>query len=312
LYQLCLETLHSTDLATGHTDLILDLRSLERDLYERLDPSIRHRIMKRGVSIKQNIYIGFDTEFNKSEKDANRNSLVSAQLAVNTRIYIQIPLNPSYTLSTLDGKNKIVPLAKTSTGFNYSKVETSIQLGIARVRRIKYEENDGCILILTETLRMVKGLSYKENTDWIVFSLPRSIVQPYIHFGKSFSFKELLQISSRIANPPLKSGNQILLDLIKAISAEKFSLSDGKERLNEVISTRFKNYDKIEKLGVNAGLEQELPVLPIIESTESGELTDLTELTEFDSKEGPEKGLSREYREDLFPQRISVTTTKTY
>jgi hypothetical protein len=317
LYQLCLESLHSTDLATGHADLILDLRSLERDLYERLDPSIRHRIMKRGVSIKQNIYIGFDTEFTKSAKDVNRNTLVSAQLAVNTRSYIQIPLNPPYTLSSLDGKNKIVPIDKRSTGFNYSKVETSIQLGIARVRRIKYEENDGCLLILTETLRLVKGLSYKESSDWIVFSLPRSIVQPYIHFGKSFSFKQLLQISSRIANPPLKSGTQSLLDLIKAISAEKFSLKDGKEKLIEVISNRFKNYDEIEKLGVNAGLEQELPVLPLIESTESKELTELTELTvldstELDSTEGPEKGLSREYREDLFPQRISVTTSKTY
>lgn len=311
LYHLCLDTLQSTHgkLDENH-DLKLELLRMEKDLYARLDPSIRHRLVKRGVSIKQNIYIGFDTEFNQSSKDEN--TLVSAQLAVNTRTYIQIPLNKPYKLSSLDDTNKVVPIVRTSTGLNYKKIEASIQHAVGEIRRIKYEENDVCMTILSECLRLVKGLCHQESDEWVVFSLPRSIVQPFIHFGKSFSLKELLKNASLIANPSLTTNRQSLLELIKTISLENFSMKEGKDRLIESILKKFNNYDSIERLGVTTSIGEELPFLPLIESTNIGSEAD----GESDSDSGvaalDEKSLSREHRDDLFPQRVSVTTTKTY
>lgn len=101
------------------SDILLELRTKEKELFGRLDPSIRHRLQKGGVSLKENIYVGFDTEF--SRKDTDHNNLISAQLAVTTGSYVQIPRNTPYTLSNLDDKNKIIKLRKTSTVFNYQK-----------------------------------------------------------------------------------------------------------------------------------------------------------------------------------------------
>lgn len=104
--------------------------------------------------------------------------------------------------------------------------------------------------------------------------------------------------------------------MIKIISNETFSLRDGKDKLIEAISTRLNSYDTIEKLGMKTGLERELPVLPLIESSaveteaageEVDSDSDLTGVEDYS-----EKRLSREFRDDLFPQRVSVTTTTMY
>ena len=73
LYKVCLDTksnsLSNPENLQGVTESegIEDLKSLEQELYSMLDPSIRHYIQKRGISLRENTYIGFDTEFTKKE-----------------------------------------------------------------------------------------------------------------------------------------------------------------------------------------------------------------------------------------------------
>lgn len=50
------------------------------------------------------------------------------------------------------------------------------------------------MIILSEALRMIKGLGYYENDEYTLFRLPPSSIQPYIRFGSSMSFSELLKI----------------------------------------------------------------------------------------------------------------------
>jgi hypothetical protein len=212
-----------------------------------LDPSIRHHLQKRGVSVKENTYIGFDTEFTKS--GAETNSLVSVQLAVTTKTYIQIPRVSPYSLSQIDDKsNRLSKVRKLSPNLNYAKIESSIQLCISGVRNIKYEQTDTDMLILTECLRLVKGLSYKEKDEYTVFSLPRSVIQPFIHFGDSYSIKEIIEVSSGLALPFIEESNKILMELIKQISSQKFNLLLGKEKLVEEIYRVFGNYLRMEEL----------------------------------------------------------------
>jgi len=180
LYLYCLETLNNTELFSSELnseDLISDLKEKERELYGRLDPSIRHHIVKRGLSIKENIYVGFDTEFTNIGVETN--SLLSSQLAVTTKTYVQIPRIEKYTTSNMDAKtNRLIPQQTNSSNFNYSKIEMSIQICIAKIRKIKYCENDLGMLILSECFKLIKGLSYVEKEDYTIFTLPRSVIQP--------------------------------------------------------------------------------------------------------------------------------------
>jgi len=290
LYLFCIETLALKELVTESEDLVHDIRELEGEIYGRLDPSIRAKIQKKGISIKENTYVGFDTEFTKQSSETN--TLVSSQLAVTTKTYVQIPKNTPYFLSTLDVKtNKTLRISTQSSVLNYPKIESSIQMCIAKIRKIKYGKNDECLLVLIECLRLIRGLSYDEKADYIVFSLPRSVIQPYIHFGDSFSFKELIEVSASISKPYLEQSTKSLMNLITSISSNNFTLMNGKDRLLEEIYKIYSDYKEIEDLGAKS--EQPLPFLQTVPEVEV------------------EKRLSRCFLMD-FSERMSVTKTKTY
>jgi hypothetical protein len=65
----------------------------------RLDPFLRVQIQKRGITIIQNIYTGFDTEFELCDYSESSNKLVSTQLAIQARTLIKLPLYKSIDIS---------------------------------------------------------------------------------------------------------------------------------------------------------------------------------------------------------------------
>ena len=62
------------------------------DLYSRLDPYLRLQLQKRGVTVTQNIYIGYDTEYELINQEKFLNKLLSLQLTIQTKTYVKIPL----------------------------------------------------------------------------------------------------------------------------------------------------------------------------------------------------------------------------
>jgi len=284
LYTCCIDTTNSKEFFNESREIISDFKEKEKEIYGRLDPSIRHHIQKRGISIKANTYIGFDT-----------NSLVSAQLAVTTKTYVHIPRVTGYKISVLDEKsNKVIKLKTNSPSFNYVKIESSIQMCINRIRSTKYSHHDRDMLIVSECLRMIRGLSYFEHPDYTIFSLPRSIIQPYIQYGGSFSFKQIVEISSSLSKTYLDNSNKILMKLIKTISDKKFNLVEGRDKFCDEIYKVFGGYKEIEELtGDNV---TPLPLIP------------------FDSLPTlqDEKRLTRNYVNELFDQKVSITNTKSY
>jgi len=124
LYYLCISTFHNV--VEVESDVLTNLNVLERNLWGRIDASIRHHIRKPGISITKNIYLGFDTEFNRVE--SGKNKLISSQITVSSRVFVKIPKTPRYTISSFDvDQNKLYRLKTKSNVFNYTKVETSIQ-----------------------------------------------------------------------------------------------------------------------------------------------------------------------------------------
>ena len=295
LYLLCLETISGLDLNPESEELV-DIKNIAEELLSKLDPSIRHHIKKRGISIRENTYIGFDTEFTK--KDLLQNKLVSAQLTVTTKTYVLVPKTNAYCISKIDeNTNELLKQTTNSKDLNYKKIEMSIQMGIQSIRRLKYDRYDGSMLALTESLRVIKSISYTDQEEQIVFSLPRSIIQPYIHFGDTFSLKELILISSSIAKPHLNKSYSALMNLIREITSNDVAIQlgqIGQTNPEEVLSKKYGDYEGIDQL--RSGFEQALPLL------EEGSIV----------KDHSEQRLTRKFMTDLFPQKVSVTKTKNY
>jgi hypothetical protein len=73
LYFLVLDTIQKLSGELSN-DTASVLNAMERILFSRIDNSIRFHIRKQGISIVNNIYSGFDTEFNTM--DIGKNSLI--------------------------------------------------------------------------------------------------------------------------------------------------------------------------------------------------------------------------------------------
>jgi hypothetical protein len=58
-------------------DLLLDIGSLLKVYYGRINPSIREAMRQRSITITKNIYCGFDTEYDNIDMKTNR--ILSAQ-----------------------------------------------------------------------------------------------------------------------------------------------------------------------------------------------------------------------------------------
>ena len=289
MYLFCIDSLKLAD-----DESIPDFLVKEKELYGKMDPSIRHHLQKRGLSIKENTYIGFDTEFTKSSLETN--CLVSAQIAVTTKSYIKIPRVRRYQVSTVDEKtNKLIILSNNTTKFNYAKIEESIQKCIDEIRLIKYSRSDGEMLILSECLKMIKGLSYYEQDDYTTFSLPRSVIQPYIYYGNSFSLKEILEKSSTLAKKYLDESNGIIMDLIRTITKKDFSFKDGKDKLIGAIHQVFSDYSQVEAIGY--GFDKPL-------TFKSGDIPVLAV--------PDDKRLTRYYLNELFSHKLCVTKMNCY
>src|SRR6185437_16079206 len=136
------------------SDLMAKYKTLNKNIYARIDPSVRIKMQKRGISIIQNIYTGFDTEF-KYVKPCY-NNLITVQLAVNTKILLKVPKYNDYELCSIDtltGEEYKIDI-KSEKAFRYSMVEQSLNRIIKEIRYLKYKNNDTSISILVEGLNV--------------------------------------------------------------------------------------------------------------------------------------------------------------
>jgi hypothetical protein len=73
-------------------DTLSDLEFIYSSTLSTLDPYLKTQIQKRGVTCIQNLYTGFDTEYELRNPLKFLNKLVSVQVAIQTRTLIKIPL----------------------------------------------------------------------------------------------------------------------------------------------------------------------------------------------------------------------------
>jgi hypothetical protein len=291
LYLFSLESIQTPEIVLA--DVLIEFQNLSKALLLRLDSSIRTKIQKRGLGIKENVYTGFDTEYTQTGSEVNK--LVSSQLAVSCKTYIQIPTVTGYSLSKLDEEsNKLIHLKHSSKEFNYAKVENSINHCVSRIRLLRYGKYDLTIKVLVESMRLVKGVSYYECEDMIVFSLPRSTIQPLLVVGDSFSFKELVEFSSTLARPLCEQQGGVLLDLLTHIGQQGFSLELGLDKMLDSIFHTLSDYDEVDNLSSMSG-----EVLGYL-TPESPGFTCVT----------GEKSVRRITKN--IPEKVSVTITRTY
>jgi len=110
-------------------ELLEDLECCKVDLLSRMDQYLKMQIQKRGITVIQNTYAGFDTEYVIKEGDLNE--LVSAQVAVYERTILKIPLYHAYNISYINPLSSEVSdiyVNKINSGDSYKYSFTPVEV----------------------------------------------------------------------------------------------------------------------------------------------------------------------------------------
>lgn len=235
------------------SDILYDIKYLEGELLNSLDNSIRLKLRKRGISITQSIYCGFDTEY--TQKDALTNKLLSVQHALSTQSTVRIPIEYAYdfrSVNTHTGEQ--YPYNFHFTDFNTSYIESTIRASISRFRTIKFEEFDSSVNKLVTYLK--KQVTYKVDEDkgnWYFF-LPNSRVLQYFERTDTYSLENIVENSLNIVDSDI---NQDLESLYKLL--ERAYKSDIKPvNLSEVKVEGVQNLDKLSTITTLASERREI------------------------------------------------------
>jgi hypothetical protein len=81
-------------------DLIEDIQTYSVTFHGNLNPSIRECMRQRGITVSENVYCGFDTEYKNIDMKSNK--ILSAQWAVNSKLVLSLPNLSDYNLSVMN------------------------------------------------------------------------------------------------------------------------------------------------------------------------------------------------------------------
>jgi hypothetical protein len=227
-------------------EFIVDYKSLMLRLHNSLDSSIKVKLKKQGITIMQNIYTGFDTEY--KHKEGIFNELISVQLAVNTRTILKVPKVDSYYACKIDTLNlyKKYSINKESK-INYGLLESTIERCLRDLRTIYYNDYDNIVSGLYKGFKKLhedNKLAYFEHDDYFVVALPRTPIVKYVYLDedkKGFSFTDILKASNELGSNYLEEEyafiKKLLNDINKAWQSKQETTTNNNNTLDVVITS---------------------------------------------------------------------------
>jgi hypothetical protein len=210
-----------------------ELDFLRVKLLARIDQYLKMQIQRRGITVIQNSYVGFDSEYETKDERKFQNRLLSVQSATQRRTIIKIPLYRALDISyvnPLSSELSNIFEQKVDNGNSYqynfrctididvrnkldkkkldlneiSLLNKSLKISIDRLRKMLFSDLFDINASIIEDIKALKNLeSFKECTffedlkrDQFVFSFPLTPLCTNLIYpsGGVFSFKDLLEM----------------------------------------------------------------------------------------------------------------------
>lgn len=202
-------------------DLLLDFTNLSKLLASKLEPSIREKFSKRGISFINNIYTGFDTEYNAVDNTTNK--LLTVQMSLTTSLLLKLPKKVEFnfeefnvfTNDTYKKNAEDLDLKKSAIKIDYVKELINNCIDYYRLinNRLTYDQT---IENITASLKE-NGIRYIDKNDCIMFVFDSNKVRGFYKITDSYSFKELILTSNCIAKHDLENNKVIVKSLLESI-----------------------------------------------------------------------------------------------
>lgn len=218
-----------------NNDLIFDLEAMYGRVLASLDPFLRIQLQKRGITIIQQTYTSFDTEY--VNKTTLTNELISVQSATATRTLVKVPLYRKYDISyTHPLTSEITTYFKPKNNWRSSKnlnttdtliemniINDSLKACVGEIRKLKYTSLDLINNDVIEALHNIDNINFYEDDkkDHIVFALPITTKKTKIVYPQNgYSMTELIQSSKNLVSEDFDKGVD---DIIEALQNLKYT-----------------------------------------------------------------------------------------
>jgi hypothetical protein len=138
---------------TLEEDAMADLKALLSNLEIRLPNAVKIHLRRQGIKVIQNIYNGFDTEYELSSSHRKLNELLSVQLACNVGMFIKLPFlqNGVDLMYVHPQTSEVCPMYENKiVDEGLKMLEASIINSISMYRELFLKEDDCLIGSLIE------------------------------------------------------------------------------------------------------------------------------------------------------------------
>lgn len=210
----------------GIKELMADYDVCCKGIFGRIKPLIRNLLSKRGLSVKHNVYTGFDTEYHAKDDTKNINELLSVQLASNNRFIISVPLN--YRFNYKDEINTLTGAVYFGKSSDISMVcfNDLVNNLIKRIRVYDYKDYD---------IKMSSIIKKLEDSGLLKVEIPeRGIAQFITNFtetktlfkiinkGEGYKFVQLLEDSYSLIEKDIEKGVKEVFEMLGFENFEDF------------------------------------------------------------------------------------------
>ena len=213
-----------------HPDILKDYRVLEKELTILLDSTIRVKLRKQGVTVQQNIYCGYDSEYKNI--DSLHNKLLSIQLALSTQTVLKLPLHTEYVFGSINAQTSEFTPSNPSTvkGINLDLVLELTRESIKTYRDIKYPDQDRSLLALVSLL-VDSGKTHIKDKDSIAFIFPNTPIKQYFNrtHDSQYSMTDLVTTSKSIVSEDLENSEKEIFSLLKSLYTQSLTDDTGSD-----------------------------------------------------------------------------------
>jgi hypothetical protein len=227
------------DLASSEydDDIIIDLKTLLTILEVKMPNNIKIHLRRQGIKIIQNIYNGFDTEYELRSSTLKLNELLSVQLACNVGMFIKLPYQKLDQLKYVHPQTSEVLPKYDASDEVLLKLELFIIKGIEVYRKLFLRESDNLILNLIEGLNTL-NLPSTITEDSIIFSFDLSEVVNMIKITSIYSSDNLINDANSLVEDFIIENALKITDLINKFAGRLKDVESIKDKILKAFTKR--------------------------------------------------------------------------
>jgi hypothetical protein len=275
-----LERISSLSMQDLYGDLRSDLVNLRKDVIKIINPILKDKISKRGLSIILNSVVGFDSEYELNSSLLKRNDLLSVQLAGTSGLVLKVP--------NLEGieKIKILDLGLGIPHKNEKElctiVSNSITELIILIRSFLYSNNDKLIKKLVKMLDETcdEGIKTCSKDDTKVYVFQKSSLKTRIRYTNTYSSEDLIKDSDTLNN---KNHSHYLLKIISILNVVSGNPEISEKMKKSIVNSSNKPLSRITYKYNNSKDRLSVSINRILTICMHESAADLSMLSDFDT-----------------------------